>query len=124
MKKLILVCFLLFANSAWAVWLKIGESEATTIYGDPNSVRVDGPLRKAWAIEDRKTRNSDGSMSVRMRYEMNCKTEAIRVLSASTYSESQAEGKIIASSDEATAWKPAAPNTTEAVILRSFCAIP
>jgi hypothetical protein len=123
MKKLILVGLLLFANSAWAVWLKIGESEASIIYGDPNSVRIDGPKRKAWAIEDRKARSADGSISLRIRYEMNCNTEAVRVLSVSTYSELMAEGKILTSIDEATAWKSAAPNTPEQVVLKAFCEV-
>lgn len=123
MKKLLIAMVLLATGSAWAEWVKVGETDDANIYIDPASIRKDGNLRRVWQIQDLKQRDKEGGeMSRRVRKEYDCKQERHRNLSFSTHSEPMAGGKTLVSGGEETKWRDTPPDSAAEAIQKLVCA--
>ena len=125
MKRLLLLLALLIAGSANADWVAIGETDNTTFYIDPTTIRKDGNLRKVWEIQDLKTRHKDGGMSRRVMLEFDCKAERYRALANSTHTGPMASGQTIHVGDYERypdSWSEIPPKTAAEFILKMVCA--
>ena len=123
MKKLFLVCLMMLAGSAWAEWVVYAESEQTTFYFDPATIRKEGNMRRVWVLQDlRKPDKVGGEMSVRARMEYDCKNERIRTLGLSTHSEPMTGGTVLELGGEKQNWRAIAPETVTETIFNIVCA--
>lgn len=118
MKK-IFSCFLLyfFCINAHAEWTKYDDFNGRTLYFDAPSMKRDGDILKVWLLHDFKSPQelSPGSgkyLSSRIQVHFNCRDMTSSLAHASTHTERQAKGKVIASKTFATTdWTPIAPAT-------------
>ena len=122
MKKLLLVCLVLFTNSAWAQLVQVFESVEATFYIDLSTVRKENGSRRATDIKDLKKREPDGTKSRVAQREYECKAKRSRILSLSTFAATMASGTMLSNSNEASGWVDIAPNTTAAALLNRVCA--
>ena len=122
MKKLFLVCLMMLAGSAWAKWVMYEESDMATHYFDPATIRKDGNMRRVWNLQDFRKRNKDGSMSLRMRQEYDCKQERWRYLAISAHSKPMAGGDVLETGGEDNDWVAIAPGTVLETLFEIVCA--
>ena len=122
MKKLFLVCLMMLAGSAWAEWVFYAETDTSTFYFDPATIRKDGHIRRVWELIDLRKRHNDGEMSRRYRVEYDCKQERMRYLGISEHSETMAGGKVLTIAGESTVWDGIAPGTVVERMLNLVCA--
>ena len=121
--KTLLLLSLFVTGSAWAEWKEISESDSATYYMDPSTIRKEGNLRKVWEIYDLKTREKDGTMSIRTRMEYDCKNERSRILASSEHSERMAKGTTtFTRSGEPTGWREIPPGSAIDFVLKIVCA--
>jgi hypothetical protein len=78
--KSILIALLMVTGSAWAEWVEVLNTAESDFYIDPASIRRDGSLRRAWAIQNLKQPGTGGKLSNRIRCEYDCKKERYRFL--------------------------------------------
>lgn len=123
MKKLLLVGLMMLAGSAWAEWVKYSETDRTTFYYDPATIRKDGHIRRVWQLEDLRMRHKDGEMSRRSRIEYDCKQERMRYLGLSEHSESMAGGQVLNTFGEDDKWREIPPETPLETMLKIVCAL-
>ena len=121
MKKLLIVGLLLVSSPAWAEWEKVFEDDNTTEY-------IDSPIRapernrtKVWQMKNLKQRDEYGIMSIRTRFEYDCKEERRRILSMSSHSEPMAGGKTIDRASDPVNWQDMPPGTVGDKILKQVC---
>jgi hypothetical protein len=124
MKKLLLTLLisLMLAGSAWAVWVKVAESDRFYRYIDPATIRKDGNLVRLWEINEAKQRDEKGALSHRSRTEYDCKQERRRVLSLSSHSGSMAGGTILFEDTKVFWWEDIPPDTVAEILLKIVCA--
>ena len=121
-KKTLLLALLLLTGSAWAEWVRVGESKNYYQYIDPATIRKDGNLFRVWEISDLKTRSTDGDLSRRIRYEYDCKQERIKLLSFSTHSGPMANGTTLLSDSSDGEWLHIPPGSIGESVLKIVCA--
>lgn len=122
MKKLLLVCLMLLAGSAWADWGKYASADGADFFFDPNTVRKDERFSKVWTITNLPRRNADGVSSYRMRKEFDCPNERFRILFISLHSQKLAKGKILESSDEPDeTWSEIPPHSSVRILHSLVC---
>lgn len=118
-----LLCLLaLVAVPAWAEWEKVSESDDTTFYIDPATVRKSGNFRKVWRMQDRKQLDKRGVMSRRMLTEYDCKEARDRTLSHSAHSEPMGKGSVLVAGQGSATWDFVPPDTPAADTLKRVCA--
>ena len=123
MKELLIAMFLIATSSAWAEWVKIGESDGVDNYMDPASINMDDNLRRVWQIYDFKQRDKNSAMSIRVRMEYDCKQERSRVLSYSSHSEPMTSGtELRRGSGRDAPWEDLPPGSAGELILKRACA--
>ena len=117
----IFLVLLMATGTASAEWFKVGEADEATYYIDPSSIKVDGHIRRAWTLTDKKQRNSDGLMSSRYREEYDCKNKVVKVISYSAHSEAMASGKTLRLGEVRGKWIESPPNTTGETMYKFVC---
>ena len=122
MKKLFLVSLMMLAGSAWAEWVLYSETDTSTFYYDPATIRKDGNMRRVWELSDLRKRHKDGEISRRYRAEYDCKNERTRILSFSLHSEPMAGGEVLKNFGEDKEWREIPPGTVVNTILKIVCA--
>jgi len=122
MKKLFLICLMMLAGSAWAKWVEYEETDKSTHYFDPATIRKDGNMRRVWLLQDLRKRGRHGEMSRRIRVEYDCKQERYRFLGISGHSEPMAGGKVLGVETEENEWAAIAPDTIDEIMLNIVCA--
>ena len=73
MKKLCLVGLMMLAGSAWAEWVIYQKSEKVTQYYDPATILKDGNMRQVWQLQNLSRSLQNGTTSLRMLREYDCK---------------------------------------------------
>ncbi len=122
MKKLLLVSLMMLASSAWAEWVFHSETSRANFYYDPATIRKDGNMRRVWELQDIRERIKSGAISIRLRYEYDCKLERSRILGISGHSEPMAGGTVLSTEGEQTQWDAIAPGTPAEFMLNLLCA--
>jgi hypothetical protein len=121
-KKTLLFALLVVTGSAWAEWVKIGETENAYHYVDPATIRKDGNLVRVWELNDLKQRHKDGELSRRYRSEYDCKQELYKMLSISEHSGPMASGTTLTSGIPDAPWTGIPPNSVVEDVLKIVCA--
>jgi len=112
----------MLAGSAWAEWVLYSETDTSTFYYDPATIRKDGNMRRVWELSDLRKRHKDGEISRRYRAEYDCKNERTRILSFSLHSEPMAGGEVLKNFGEDKEWGEIPPGTVINTILKIVCA--
>ena len=120
----IILCFLLSlaAAPAWAEWVEVAATDASTFYINSASIRKNGNFRKVWVIQDLKQRDENGVRSRRVLDEIDCKEERRRFLAISSHSEPMAGGETLSSKDGVSEWNAIPPDSTAETMLQRVCA--
>lgn len=123
MKKIFLSALItLLADSAWADWVKMGETDEGSLFIDTTTVLRDGHLRQVLELTDLKQRDEGGEMSRRTRVQYDCQLGRTQVLSISTHWEPMAAGKTLLSVAREGLWKEVPPETAYAKAFHLLCA--
>jgi len=123
-KKIILIfCIFITQTSVWAAWTIIATDidSQDKYYIDRTSIRKDGNFRKAWLIKEEKKSTKSEVLSIRMRFEFDCKNERFRYLSFTHHSGPMAEGRILYSQSEASGWYDTPPDSIGNEISQDIC---
>ena len=122
MKKLFLIGLMMLTGSAWAEWVMYDWNDTTTYFFDPATIRKDGNMRRVWELVDSRERQKDGSMSLRLRIEYDCKNERMKFLGISVHTEPMARCTVLGTASESKNWTEIAPNTAPETMLKIICA--
>jgi hypothetical protein len=122
MKKVFLVARTLLAGSAWAEWVKMGETDEGSLYIDAASVLRDGQLRQVLELMDLKQRDEGGELSRRIRVQCDCALGLTKVLSISTHVEAMGTGKALVAVAREGLWKEVPPGTAYETSFKLLCA--
>jgi hypothetical protein len=122
MKKSILIALTLLATSAWAEWLKLGETDEGSLYIDAASVLRDGQFRQVSELMDLKQRDENGELSRRIQVRYDCALDRTKVLSISTHVDPMATGRALVSVAREGLWKEVPPGTAYEAAFRTVCA--
>ncbi len=122
----VIVSFLLLvvAPSAWAEWVKVGNSSRTA-YFDPATITKDGNFRSVWEIHELSDKGSQGERSVLASVEYDCAEKRMRTLKATGRSLRMARGEIIPLSRVIGDWITLRPGKDDEIffsILNIVCA--
>lgn len=122
--RIILSIWLLMLPSvAIAEWVKVSQSSSGVTYVDATSIRAEGSLRRAWILQDLRTRDPYGELSRRSWREYDCPGTRFRMLSITNYSGPMATGKILISGDSSREpWNSIGAESVGAEILKFLCA--
>jgi len=125
MKPYLLAVFILIAFPTWADWTKVAESESKSeVYLDLETIRKDGDSLKVWQLTNYlKPEVFVGKelLSIRARYEFDCKQERMRALSISAHSEPNARGEVIGQENSPTPWVDIPPKSVGLTVLNRVC---
>jgi hypothetical protein len=121
MKRILFVLLMMTCSVSWGGWVMHAETDTTTHYYDPATLKKDGHIRKVWVLQDLKKRHKDGEMSRRARGEYDCKQERVRYLTMTEHSEPMAGGEVLLNAGEDRVWREIPPNTPSADIFNLVC---
>lgn len=126
MKLIAVTLLMLFALPTRADWTELGTlTSGTTVFIDlePQNVRIDGNLRRAWVLRNVTAGNADGYMSNVTLHEYDCAEGRGRSLKSTGYTKHFAGGDVVFTDNRPTDWSYYAPNTGGDVQLKLVCAI-
>jgi len=122
MKKVLLQALTVLAGSAWAEWVKMGETDEGSLYIHATSVLQDGQLRQVLELMDLKQRDEGGELSRQMRVRYDCALGRTKVLSISTHVDAMATGKALVAVAREGLWKEVPPGTAYETSFKLLCA--
>ena len=114
---------LLWMATHAAAWVAVGESESTSYYLDPDSIRAEGAHRRVWRMFDYKEPQASGVRSGKALIEIDCEADTYRYLRTMYYSEPQGQGKLLGGARERHS-EHIVPGTLIAQLAKSACAAP
>jgi hypothetical protein len=126
-RNLILVTLLLACGTAEASeWVSAAKTDITEIFFDVSSIRVEGPIRRAWVksvLKPHTTKYTGGDANkwwseTRERIAFNCSDETSREEATTVYYDDGSNE----SSDGTNLWRPVAPDTVGSAEMRFICA--
>jgi hypothetical protein len=117
------VALLLASGAAWPAWVQMSsEGAGSVMYADPDSIKIDGQLRKVTELHDLKVPDrTSGNRSTKVVEEYDCKEGRIRVLQEEYFSGQMGAGERLGGNTEPTDWFPIAPGTRGATLLKFVC---
>jgi len=123
MRRVMLVVLLTVAGPAWSGWVQMSSEGASSVmYADPESIRIDGPLRRVTEVHDLKAPDKTrGNRSTKVVAEYDCKEGRIRVLQEEYFSGQMGAGERLGGNTEPTDWFSIAPGTRGATLLKFVC---
>ena len=110
----------LHVTSVMAAWLPVATNEEASFYSNPDTIRYRVGLTSVWVIADRVTKGPDGERSVRMQYEIDCKTVKYQVTYEALHAESMARGTNLGTAHP-NDWKVVTPGTAAELIVKKVC---
>lgn len=134
MRVIVTFLLLVVAPSAWAEWVKVGNSSRTAYfvlsnetvyYFDLATITKDGNFRRVGKIHDLSDKGSQGERSVLASVEYDCAEKRMRTLKATGRSLRMARGEIIPLSRVIGDWITLRPGKDEEIffnILNIVCA--
>ena len=119
---------MLVTCAAWAEWVWVSDSASGryNVYIDKTTIQRNGNLRKAWSLIDLTTRKENGSMSIRMMDEHDCKNMRYRTLYISEHSEHMGGGAVLSTRQESftdpDSWFYIPPDSMKNEVQKIVCA--
>ena len=121
MHRLMLVAMLLATGPAWAEWVKVGETEQSSYYVDPVTIRKDADTRQFWTLQDMKAPDKGGDLSYRVLVEADCKERRSRTLRADYFRRPMAEGERTGGTGKLDDWRYARSGTVGDAVMKFVC---
>lgn len=124
MKARLLAVFLtLSCSSAFAEWMMISSSDASTFYVDRSDYEINGHLRKFWSNENAFKPEKNGSLSTQAYYEINCLHDSTNLLYVAYFDEPFGKGKTISTHNfrGKDNWTPSRPGSAIAAMQIFVC---
>jgi hypothetical protein len=124
--KFFLLAFVtMFAESAWAGWTFVTNSDETSQYQyflDFETLRIEGNERRIWQLVNHSSTNKYGWSSMRSRNLYECKNDTVQILTMQTFAEPFANGKEVGIESRSPGSKSdVPPNTVGWKILKEVC---
>ena len=126
MKKTILALMLAaVSGAAMAEWVDLGESDRSTAYFDPATIRRSGDKVKMWRLIDLKSPDRAGGgqpyLSVKAQDEFDCKDERFRTLYIQFHSGKMGNGTTTGTGEGDMKWTPVSPGSVGEAIWKAAC---
>lgn len=121
MRVALMFLLILATSLARAEWVKVGRTDAAVHYVDPATVRMDGYLRRVWAMQDMVEASVEGVRSIRALQEYDCAEQRFRYLSIAAHSGPMAGGWILATHNLRDDWSDRPPGTYSTAIEKIVC---
>jgi len=102
---------LIFSAPVAAAWMQFMRSNASVVYIDSASVRIEGSLRKASVLVEMNQKDTDGVQSKRGQSEIDCQENRMRISDLSGFSGTMASGEAVYTFNGSSEWMPIPPNT-------------
>jgi len=123
MRVMLMLLLLVAATPAAAGLVKMVVTENDdVVYIDPATIRKFGNLRRVRVIQDLSKKGPGGEMSRRVFWEYDCVEARYRGLAATSYAGPLASGQVLKSVEIPGDWVDVAPETVDALILKTVCA--
>lgn len=127
--KYLLALLMLIASPAWADWEFVVETESgTQVFIDFQTVRKEGNRVKVWQLTNYSklefTPSGLGVVSLRTRFEIDCKEETFLILAIAAFSEKNAGGKMLGEEGESNKWVHIVPRSTQSAVSNKVCKAP
>lgn len=106
-----------------SAWVALGESDSTSYWLDPDSIRVDGTHRRVWRMFEYKLPQASGVRSGKALIEVDCQADTYRYLRTMYYSEPQGQGKLLGGARERRK-EHIVPGTLVAQLAKAACQAP
>ena len=116
MRIFLTLLLLSLSGAASAQWRLISENEEASFYFNPATVRYLGEIITVWVIADRRKTGTDGERSVRMQYEVDCKTREYQITYEALHAAPMAQGVNLTTGHPGE-WKVPTPTSTAGLIL-------
>lgn len=108
--------------TTYADWTFVSNgTQNAKIYYDHKTVSRDGEKIRVWVLIDLPYKLTDGSLSLREYWEMNCKEVSYRILQQEKYPEHHTNGIRISGETDAGDWRYIGPDGVDRMILRKAC---
>ena len=120
MKK-ILYILLIISAPAYADWIKLASSTDGDMYIESNSIRKNGNFVLFWSLQDYKQKNELGDLSIKLKQEINCKEETIKIISLVSYSRNMGLGNVNLSGNASREITHIPPGTLNEEIYKFVC---
>jgi len=121
MIKKILFILLIISIPAYADWIKLGSSTGGDMYIESNSIRKNGNSVLFWSLQDYKQKKELGTLSMKLRQEINCKGETIKMISIVAYSKNMGLGNVNSSGNVSGEITHIAPSSLNEEMYKFVC---
>ena len=121
MMKKILFILLIISIPAYADWIKLASSTDGDMYIESNSIRKNGNSVLFWSLQDYKQKNELGDLSMKLKQEINCKEETIKIISLVSYSRNMGLGNVNLSGNASREITHIPPGTLNEEIYKFVC---
>ena len=120
MKKILFI-LLIISIPAYADWIKLASSTDGDMYIESNSIRKNGNSVLFWSLQDYKQKNELGDLSMKLKQEINCKEETIKIISIVSYSKNMGLGNVNLSGNASREITHIPPGTLNEEIYKFVC---
>ncbi len=122
MKVITLFFLFFFTSQLFAEWKKIGDNSLVTYFVETSMIvpHLEG-RRMAKELHEFKTPLEDGTTSLRIRSEFDCKLKKVRNLTSDKIAGELGVGKIVSVQDTPTPWKKLTSDSLRSEILKFVC---
>ena len=120
MKKILFI-LLIISIPAYADWIKLASSTDGDMYIESNSIRKNGNSVLFWSLQDYKQKNELGDLSMKLKQEINCKEETIKIISLVSYSRNMGLGNVNLSGNASREITHIPPGTLNEEIYKFVC---
>ncbi len=119
--RVLLALLLLLSTPAWGKWMNYANTDTTSFYFDPATVKGNGNFRRVSILMDENQKHETGIASLRVLDEYDCKRRRYRSLSTIAYSGHIAEGKILFSRKKPSEWNFVLSDTPAESMYKILC---
>lgn len=95
----LLSCAVLAPSRSFGAWTEFAETEDRKYFHDPQTAIKRSGSVEVWTLQDMFQRTNFGAMSVRVRYELDCRDDRYRVLAIGAFFGRMGEGDLIRSGE-------------------------
>jgi hypothetical protein len=121
----VLLLALVSTGAAADVWFEVGANDKFTAYADPATIKRQGDMATMWAMFDYKTAQTTSPgkkhLSLKLKYEYDCKEGRARALTATAFAEGKAKGEQVAESNMSLAPSAIAPGSIDESLFKYAC---
>ena len=125
--RLLAIILFVAASNAWADWTLLGTVESrggVEYYFDESTIAKSGDRVSLWMMEDHKVAQPYSGktfLSQKVQHEFDCANNRRRTVQSAIYSQRKAEGDALKEFPNPNSWRPIAPGTIGAAILKIAC---